>query len=218
MTLQDKLDAYKATPNPNVRPEWRPILFQTIGDLVASGQADRALKAGDRAPGFTLPNQDGEPVSCADLLRAGPLVLTFYRGVWCPFCNIELKALEAVLAEVRAAGASLVAISQQTPPNSRRAQRDNGLSFPILSDKGGEVGAAFGLRWTVPAPMREVHTLLGSPLPAFNGDDSWTLPMPARYVIGRDGIIASAEVNPDYTRRPEPAEIFPVLARLKAGA
>ena len=141
-------------------------------------------------------------------------MITFYRGVWCPFCNIELKALQETLDDIRSRGASLLAISQQTQPNSRKSQRDNSLTFPILSDKGGDVGAAFGLRWTVPEEMRGVHRTLGGPLPVFNGEESWTLPMPARYVIAPDGTIAYAEVNPDYTKRPEPSELLPELDRL----
>jgi peroxiredoxin len=215
MTLQEELDAYKATPKPHILPEFRPVIGRTIADLIASAQVQTARKAGDRAPDFVLPDQNGAAVSSADLLARGPLVVSFYRGVWCPFCNIELKALEATLSDIRARGATLVAISQQTPPNSRKAQRDNGLSFPILSDKGGEIGAAFGLRWLVPEDMREVHTKLGGPLPVFNGEDSWTLPMPARYVIGKDGVIVYGEVNPDYTQRPEPSDLLPILDRLK---
>ena len=218
MTLQDKLDAYKAQPKPNAPPELGAISGRTIAALRASGQAERALKVGDKAPSFTLPDQDGTPLSSVGLLAAGPLVVSFYRGVWCPFCNIELKALEEVLGDIRSRGASLLAISQQTPVNSRKAQRENALSFPILSDKGGEVGAAFGLRWSVPEEMREVHRKLGGPLPTFNGEDSWTLPMPARIVIAPDGIIAYAEVNPDYTKRPEPSALFPVLDRLRTRA
>jgi peroxiredoxin len=215
MTLQQELDAYKATPKPHILPEFRPVIGRTIADLIASAQAQTARKAGERAPDFVLPDQNGAAVSSADLLAKGPLVVSFYRGVWCPFCNIELKALEVALSDIRARGATLVAISQQTPPNSRKAQRDNGLSFPILSDKGGEVGAAFGLRWVVPEDMREVHKKLGGPLPVFNGEDSWTLPMPARYVIGQDGVIVYGEVNPDYTQRPEPGDLFLILDRLK---
>ena len=218
MTLQDKLNAYKAEPKPHAPPELGAVSGRTIAALKASGQAERALKAGDRAPPFDLPDQDGAAASSADLLRKGPVVLSFYRGVWCPFCNIELKALQEALGGIEARGASLLAISQQTPANSRKAQRENGLSFSILADKGGEVGAAFGLRWSVPEEMREVHRRLGGPLPGFNGEDSWTLPMPARYVISQDGVIAYAEVNPDYTRRPEPSDLFPVLDRLKTPA
>ena len=215
MTLQAKLDAYKAEPKPHVLPEFRPIIGGAIRSLIESGQAGRALKTGDKAPMFTLPDPSGNLLSLNELLARGPLVLSFYRGVWCPFCNLELRALEEALGEIQAHGASLVAISQQTAPNSRKAQRENGLSFPILSDKGGAVGAAFGIRWNVPADMLEVHRKLGGPLEIFNGEDSGTLPMPARYVIAQDGIIAYAEVNPDYTQRPEPNELFPVLEQLK---
>jgi peroxiredoxin len=184
--------------------------------LIASGQAERALKVGDLAPSFALPDQDGAVISSVDLLTQGPMVISFYRGVWCPFCNIELKAMQAALGNIQSRGASLLAISQQTPVNSRKSQRDNDLTFPILSDKGGELGAAFGLRWVVPEEMREVHRKLGGPLPTFNGEESWTLPMAARYIIGRDGLIAYAEVNADYTKRPEPSDMLPVLDRLSA--
>ncbi len=218
MTLQESLEAYKALPKPNFPPEFGPIIGRTISALIATGQAERALKVGDRAPEFDLPDPDGVRVASADLLQTGPLVLSFYRGVWCPFCNLELKALEEALGEIRARGGPLVAISPQTPANNRKSQRENGLHFPVLSDKGGELGAAFGLRWVVPEEMREVHRRLGGPLPVFNGEDSWTLPMPARYVIGQNGVIAYAEVNPDYRQRPEPSDLFPILDRLKARA
>jgi AhpC/TSA family len=118
MTLQDELNAYKAAPKPNFRPEFGLVIGRTIAALVASGQAGRALKAGDRAPAFDLPDHDGAVVSSADLLKRGPVVLTFYRGVWCPFCNIELKALQVALREIEAYGATLVAISQQTQANT----------------------------------------------------------------------------------------------------
>ncbi|OXC80432.1 peroxiredoxin-like family protein [Caballeronia sordidicola] len=214
MTLKEALTAYKASPKPNFKPEYGAVSGRTIATLVKSGQADRALKTGDRAPVFTLLDQDGESFSSVDMLEKGPLVLTFYRGVWCPFCNIELKALQAALGDIESRGALLAAISQQTTTNNRKSRRENELTFPILSDKGGDVGAAFGLRWTVPDEMREVHKQLGGPLPVFNGEDSWTLPIPARYVIGRDGVIAYSEVNPDYTTRPEPVDLLPVLDRL----
>ena len=133
----------------------------------------------------------------------------------CPYCNFDLTALEDARAEIEARGAGLVAVSQQTAPNSRKSQRQNGLGFPILSDRGGEVGAQFGVRWTVPNYLREIHKALGADLTQFNGEDSWTLSMPARYVIGQDGVIAYAEVNADYTRRPDSEALFPVLDQLR---
>jgi len=215
LPLQGKLDALRTEFETNIAPA--PVVeafHRAINELIASGAQDKALKAGDVAPEFTLPDADGKPVSSRALLAKGPLVVTFYRGVWCPYCNFDLTALEEARAEIEARGASLVAISQQTAANSRKSQRQNGLGFPILSDKGGEVGARFGVRWTAPEYLREVQRALGADLAQFDGEESWTLPMPARYVIGQDGVIAYAEVNADYTRRPEPSAIFPVLDRL----
>jgi peroxiredoxin len=142
--------------------------------------------------------------------------VSFYRGVWCPYSNLELQALQAALPEINARGASLVAISPQTQANSRKSQRDNKLDFPILSDVGSEVANAFGIRFSLPAYLAEVYKIFGNNLPVINDDPSWVLPMPARYVIGKDGVIAYSEVNPDYTQRPDPSELLPVLDRLRA--
>ncbi|WP_186021805.1 peroxiredoxin-like family protein [Burkholderia gladioli] len=221
MSLQQKLDAFKADfragkPPYNAPAEIHPIMERATAELIASGQAGRAVQAGDRAPQFTLRDQDGKLVSSADLLAQGPLVITFYRGVWCPYCNLELQALDAALPQLREYGARLVAISPQTPVNSRKSVRDNQLDFPVLSDAKGEVGAAFGLRFALPDYLVELYRKLKNELPVTNDDPSWTLPMPARYVIGQDGVVLYSEVNPDYTRRPEPEDLFPVLERARA--
>jgi peroxiredoxin len=186
-------------------------MHRATAELQASGQAERALKAGDRAPEFALPDAEGALVRSSELLARGPLVVSFYRGVWCPYCNMDLEALEAFVPEVRAQGGALVAISPQTAANSRKSARQNGLSFPILSDRGNEVAAAFGVRFRLPDYLIELYRQLKNDLTAFNGDSAWTLPMPARYVIGRDGVIRYAEVNADYTRRPEPEDMLPAL-------
>jgi peroxiredoxin len=223
MSLQARLDAFKADfragkPPYNAPPEVHPIMERATDELVASGQATRALKAGDRAPAFTLRDPNGEAVSSADLLAKGPLVITFYRGVWCPYCNMELQALQETLPQIEALGASLVAISPQNPVNSRKSVRQNQLGFPILSDAHNEVALAFGLRFALPDYLVALYKKLGNDLPIVNGDPSWTLPMPARYVIGQDGVILYSEVNPDYTRRPEPADLLPVLQHARATA
>ena len=223
MSLQAKLDAFKADfeagkPPYNVPPSVIEVMHRATRELIASGAASRALKAGDVAPSFTLRDPDGVPVSSSDLLSAGPLVVSFYRGVWCPYCNMELEALQAALPQFREAGASLVAISPQNPVNSRKSVRMGGLDFPILSDPGNEIAAAFGLRFALPDYLIELYKGLKNDLPTFNGDDSWTLPMPARFVIGQDGTIRYAEVNPDYTRRPEPLDMLPALRRAPIGA
>ena len=113
--------------------------------------------------------------------------------------------------------AGLIAISPQTAPNSRKSERDNKLSFPILSDVRSEVADAFGIRFALSDELVALYKSFKNDLPVFNDDPSWVLPMPARYVIGRDGVIAYAEVNPDYTHRPDPSELLPVLDRLRAG-
>jgi peroxiredoxin len=223
MPLQDRLDAFKAdfkAGKLGFKPprEVLDTLDRGTAELVASGQALSAKKAGDKAPEFTLKDADGQPVSSRELLANGPLVVTFYRGVWCPFCNLDLQALQAALPEIEKRGASLVAISPQTAANSRRAQRENKLTFPVLSDEKSRVAAAYGLRFSLPDYLIELYKGFKNDLPAFNDDPAWVLPMPARYVIAPDGVIAYAEVNPDYTQRPDPSELLPVLDRLRQTA
>jgi len=223
MSLQARLDAFKADfkagkPPFNAPPEIHPVMERATAELIASGQAGRAIKAGDHAPPFRLADQDGNEVSSSTLLEKGPLVVTFYRGVWCPYCNLELQALNSALPALRSLGANLVAISPQNAVNSRKSVRTNQLGFPVLNDKGNEVAAAFGLRFALPDYLIDLYKGLKNDLPAFNGDPSWTLPMPARYVIGTDGIVLYSDVNPDYTHRPEPEDLFPVLEKAAARA
>src|ERR1700731_2004004 len=216
MSLQAKLDAFKTDFEAGKPPYSVPrsvieTMHRATAELIASGAASRARKAGDVAPSFSLKDPEGNIVNSADLLKRGPLVLSFYRGVWCPYCNMELQALEAIKPEFDKYGASLIAISPQTAPNSRKSVRQNKLSFPILSDVKGNVGSAFGLRFHLPEYLVELYKQLKNDLPTLNDDPSWTLPMPARYVIGQDGVILYSEVNPDYPRRPEPGDMIPIL-------
>jgi len=218
MTLQAQLDAFKADfragkPPYNAPASIHPIMDRATAELIAAGAAARAAKVGDKAPTFALEDGEGRRHSSAELLARGPLVVSFYRGVWCPYCNLELRALEALRPALRERGAEIVAISPQKPANSRRSQRENHLSFPILSDPGNEVAAAFGLRFVLPDYLVELYKMLGNDLPLVNGDTSWTLPMPGRFVIDRDGTILYAAVHPDYTRRPEPEDLLPFLGK-----
>tara|TARA_R110000751_G_scaffold76247_4_gene153644 strand:- start:14263 stop:14937 length:675 start_codon:yes stop_codon:yes gene_type:complete len=216
MSLQAQLDAFKADfeagkPPYNVPPAVIKTMHRATAELIASGAADRALKTGDQAPEFVLKDPEGNAISSVDLLKKGPLVISFYRGVWCPYCNMELQALEAAKPEFDKLGASIIAISPQTAPNSRKSVRQNNLTFPILSDPKGDIGAAFGLRFSLPDYLVDLYKSMKNDLPNFNDDPAWTLPMPARYVIDRDGIILYADVNPDYTLRPDPEDMIPVL-------
>src|SRR5215475_14201909 len=210
MALQDRLDAFKADfrsgrPPFNVTKDRIEIMDRATAELIASGRAQRARKAGDIAPEFLLRDADGEEISSRELLARGPLVISFYRGVWCPYCNMELQALQAALADITARGASLVAISPQTSANSRKSQRDNKLAFPILSDAKSEVANAFGIRFALPDYLAEIYKSFGNNLPVINDDPAWVLPMPARYVIGTGGVTAYSEVNPDL--HPAPGSI-----------
>jgi peroxiredoxin len=221
MSLQAKLDAFKADfeagkPPYNVPPSVIETMHRATAELIQSGAAQRAKRAGDIAPFFSLRDAESNVINSADLLKRGPLVLSFYRGVWCPYCNMELQALEAFKPEFDKFGASLIAISPQTAANSRKSVRQNKLSFPILSDVKGKVAQEFGLDFRLPEYLVELYKQLKNDLPAFNDDPSWTLPMPARYVIGQDGVILYSEVNPDYTHRPEPDDMIPVLQRAAA--
>lgn len=222
MSLQDKLDAFRknfeAGGPPYRAPAWvHEPMHRATAELIASDGASRALKVGDQAPAFILKDPDGHSVSSADLLKQGPLVATFYRGAWCPYCNLDLQALQEALREIEKRGARLVAISPQTAANSRRSQRENKVEFPILSDPHNDVAASFGIRFGLPDYLVDLYkNTFKNNLELINGDDSWTLPMPARFIIGQDGVIRYAEVNPDYTRRPDPSELLPVLEELKA--
>jgi peroxiredoxin len=224
MSLQDKLDAMKQNfesggPPYNLPPQVIETMNRATAELIASGAAKRAAKVGDKAPAFTLKDPQGNAVSLTELLSGGPLVLTFYRGIWCPYCNADLQALQAAVPELEKYGVKLVAISPQTAPNSRRSQKENKLTFPILSDPGNEVAAAFGLRFKLPGYLADLYkNVFKNDLAIVNGDQSWTLPMPARFVIAQDSTILYAEVNPDYTRRPDPTELVPALQKLKAAA
>ncbi|MEK9754981.1 MAG: peroxiredoxin-like family protein [Rhodospirillaceae bacterium] len=184
----------------------------TTADLVATGIAEKALKVGDAAPDFTLPDALDNPVGLGGLLADGPLIVNFYRGSWCPYCNLELRAYQRELARIREKGAALVAISPMVPDESLSVQEKNALAFPVLSDVGCAVADAFGLVFTVDPRIQEMYlTRLGNDLPTLNGDDTFRLPMAATYVIGADGRIKYAYVEADYRTRADPEDVIAAL-------
>lgn len=215
MGLQQKLDAFKAEFL-RTAPAGRPALYETkIDELRASFALDRALRTGEQAPEFTLPDQRGKGVSLATLLGSGPAVVTFYRGGWCPYCNIQLRAYQAVLPAMTALGARLVAISPQLPDGSLSTAEANELTFDVLSDVGNRVARSFGLVWSLSEELREALRSNNKALPGINGDDSWELPVPATYVVARDGRVALAAVDVDYRNRLEPDAILATLRSLR---
>lgn len=217
-TLKSRLDAFKADfeagkPPYNVPYSVIETMHRATAELRDSGLADNALKVGDRAPEFILNDAEGNVVSSAELLKNGPLVVSFYRGVWCPYCNLDLQALEAELPQIKALNASLVAISPQVASNSRKSMRQNKLNFPVLNDPNNGTAAAFGVRYELPDYLIDLYKSLQNDLPSFNGDDSWSLPLPGRFVIDTNSVIIYAEVDPDYTIRPETELLLPSLRK-----
>ena len=192
-------------------PELSLAIQRSIDELAAAKTAKRALKAGDCAPDFVLPDTSGRDIALNDLLRRGLVVLSFYRGGWCPYCTIELRAYQAVLPEIRALGAELVAISPQTRHHSLVTAGENALSFPVLSDPGGRVAERFGLNYAVPIALRKLAERCGQRMAGINGADDCRLPMPATYLIAGGRSIVLAGVDADFRRRLEPSEVLVAL-------
>lgn len=183
-------------------------------DAEALGAGDTfagALHVGDRAPGFRLPDARGGEVALDDVLIDGPVVLVFYRGAWCPYCNLQLAVFQAALPEIRAAGAALVAVSPQTPDQSLTFAEQKALEFPVLSDVGNAVAGQYGLVFTQSDAVTATSRELGIELAAFNGDDSHRLPAASTFVIGEDGVIRFAWVSGDYRWRVGPEEVLAAL-------
>ena len=169
--------------------------------LAATGLAGKALKRGGRMPDFELPDATGKMIRSADLRTQGMLLISFYRGHWCPYCNLELQALQERLADITAKGTTLVAISPQTPDQSLTTQQKHALKFPILSDVGNKVTKQFGLVYTLDASLQPIYQAFGIDLKAHNGDSSFELPVPATYLAAKDGSVLEAYLDVDYRKR-----------------
>ncbi len=190
-------------------------LAQGTQDLIASGIADHSVQQGMKAPNFSLPDVNGEQVQLSLLLTKGPIVLIFYRGGWCPYCNLALRSYQAILPEIKQPGATLVAVSPQTPDNSLSSSEKMALTFPVLSDSGNVVARNYGLVFTIAPGVQAVQKQMGLDLARVNGSDVWELPIPGSYVIAQDGTIALSFVDPDYTHRLEPSAILTALRNLQ---
>lgn len=207
-TLQAELDAITAQRRRLVQPERLARIDSEYAKLVEQGVGGDTLRAGDVAPAFELPDSDGKPVSSAELLQRGPLVVVFFRGRWCPYCVTQLEAMERWLPELKAAGTSLVAISPQNQKHSYLTKEQHGLTYPVLSDAGAELAKGFGLAFEVPPSLQEIYLQILVNLVVYNGAKGWTLPVPAVYVVAPNGRIAWAFSDPDYTRRAEPTDVL----------
>jgi peroxiredoxin len=205
--LHNQLEELTSKLRSLVPAERLATIDRALAELEAGSIASHALKKGDRAPEFELPDGDGLMWRSADLLGNGSVVILFYRGRWCAYCNAQLVAVQEVHAQIAAAGASLVAISPQTQKHTYMTRDMHKLRFPVLSDPGNHVARQFGLVYRIPAEFQAMYESIYTRLPGYNGDQSWELPLAATYVIQPNNVISYARVDVDWRQRPEPAEI-----------
>ncbi|MFB7244293.1 alkyl hydroperoxide reductase [Streptomyces populi] len=212
--LTTELRALDETRDRHIPAEMRRVMDRAARELADSGQAGRARTVGEPAPRFTLPSATGAVVTLDDLLAEGPVVLTFYRGAWCPYCNLALRALQRHHTDITARGARLVAVSPQIPDESLTLTEKHGLAFEVLSDLGSDTAERYGLAFDLSDDLAAVYDKLGFDLQRVNDGHPRTLPLPATYVIDRNGVIRWAFVDTDYTARAEPADVIAALESL----
>jgi peroxiredoxin len=213
-SLNAELRTFYEARQQQIPAEIRQIMQRASQELADSGQADRALTVGAQAPRFNLPSATGQTLALDDLLNDGPVVLTFYRGAWCPYCNIALRSLQQHHEAITARGARLVAVSPQIPDESLTLTEKHDLAFDVLSDIGSDTAKQYGLAFDLPDDLAAVYDKLGFDLQRVNDGHPRTLPLPATYVIDRTGAIRWAFVDTDYTTRAEPADIIATLDAL----
>ena len=213
MSLKEELDLFAAQTK-QASPDYESWVEELIADLEAEFDGEQMLKVGDTAPLFTLPSATGEQVSLKGRLDHGPVILSFYRGGWCPYCNLELRAYQALLGDIQSAGASLLAISPQSPDDSLTTAEKENLSFDVLSDHGSTVAGQYGIAFELGGSLKIVQKKSGYDLTQLNAAKDWRIPVPATLVIGTDGEIKLAHVDLDYRNRLEPAHTLEVLRSL----
>ena len=210
-SLADKLAEIRAKAGDRIKS----INDRLVERLIAAETAEHALKAGDACPDFSLPTAEGGFTRISDLLAQGPVVLSFYRGQWCPFCSAELEALHVAEPDIRSRGARLTAITPEAGGLALKVKRERKFGFDILCDIDNGVALQFGLVFRVPNEAVEFFRDVRHDLSLIYDNDSWFLPIPATYVVAKDGTIAHSYVNPDFRYRLDPSEITRVLSELK---
>jgi len=216
MELYTKLTSLKVKVEKNLSPEKLEIIYQATNELIESNPEKRVIQTGMPVPDFELIDQFDTSHKSTELYENEPLVISFYRGVWCPYCNVDLSYLRKSYQKIKDLGAELVVISPNLPRFSQYAIQRHKLPFNILTDYKNQVAKQFGLVFQVSDKLKDLYLKsFEVNLEKYNGEDSWTLPMPARFVIDTDGIIRYAEYSPDYTKRPEIRDILQTLENLR---
>lgn len=211
--LADNIKSFQDELIPTIPENTLNTLMSELQTLIATGIAEKSINKDQTFPAFNLPNADNKLRSLANFLSTGPLVVSFYRGAWCPYCNLEINALQKSLPDIVAAGGQLVAISPQTPDKSIDQVSASQLTFEVLSDAENKLAKDCGLVFTLPETLRPIYEAWQIDIPGHNGDNSFDLPIPATYIIDTDGIIRYAFADMDYTKRLEPNII---IERLKS--
>jgi peroxiredoxin len=204
MDLQKELGAVAQMVREKTPPHVMPTIEATTKRLKESRLEDHALQTGQTMPDFELPDATGEIVRSVDLRSQGPLLITFYRGSWCPFCNLALRALQERNAEIKTRGVTLLAISPQTPDHSLTLQEKHSLQFPVLSDEGNRVARQFGIVFALDPGLKTVQEQFGVDIPAHNGDRTFELPVPATFLVSTDGKVLKSYAEADYMQRLDP--------------
>lgn len=189
-----------------------------IEELRAAHFTEKSIRKGDQAPDFRLKDAGNKEVQLTRLLQKGPVVLSFYRGGWCPYCNLELRALQLALPEIRMSGAELITVTPESSDNSISTIEKNELTFQVLTDPDNLTGKSYGLVFEFPAYLIETYKTFDVDLSSHNNSDRHELPVPATYVIRRDSTVEYAYINEDYTKRADIDEIIECLKRLKTGS
>ncbi|MBV1908153.1 MAG: AhpC/TSA family protein [Kangiellaceae bacterium] len=209
--LSTKISNFKEGFESEAPKEVLEVMNTVSQALIESGIADNSLKTNDKSIDFSLKSHTGQTIQLEELLTKGKVVLSFYRGGWCPYCNLELASLQQVLPAMEKAGATLIAVSPETPDYASLTHDKNDLGFDILFDEGNKVAEQYGLEFELDERLRPIYLKFGLDVAAHNGEDTFKLPMPATYVINQDGTVAYHFVDADYHKRLEPAEILKQL-------
>ena len=203
-SLEQTLAQFREQVADNMPADMLATLQGAIDRLAATQIADKALSVGDSFPAFSLPDANGLQTESASLLAKGPLIVNFYRGSWCPYCNFELQAFQSILPEIHATGGQLIAVSPQLPDLSLSTVEKNALEFTVLSDTNNSLAAQLGIRFDFDPELKSLYEQMQIDLGVFHGSDDWQLPVPATYVIDRNATIVLADIDANYTRRLEP--------------
>ncbi len=213
-SLKEQTDA-KIEAGRRAKPDFMKNVDKILNQAKAFQQGADAIASGDKAPDFSLPAASGQLVSLEELLKSGPVVVTFYRGDWCPYCSLQLNALNARLDDIHALGAQLVAISPQVPDDSLSENDISAMKFWVLSDQDAKVASRYGVAWKVPEYLAEhMRVDRGLDLAAINNGDGSILPIPATFIINREGTVTWRHVDVDYRTRSEPEDIITELKQL----